>query len=100
MKLLLAAVAGAIGAVVVVTAANGASAAAGGETVTIAREPVAAIDTTGAGDAFAATLIGELLHAQWPPARPLLARALATAASVATAVALVPGAQARVDGER
>lgn len=95
-----AALAAELGAMVVVTARSGASASMSGETMTVAREPVRAIDTTGAGDAFAAALIGELLHGTWPPAREAMERALDAATSLATAVTLVPGAQARVDGER
>lgn len=87
-------------AVVVVTAPDGATAAAADGTVRVGHDPVAAVDTTGAGDAFAAALIAELLTARWPPGRDALERALATATSYATAVTLVPGAQARVPGER
>jgi sugar/nucleoside kinase (ribokinase family) len=87
-------------AVVVVTRAGGATARLGGETLQVTRGTVATVDTTGAGDAFAAALIAELLDVTWPPPRDALERALLTASSAATAVTLVPGAQARVDGER
>jgi ribokinase len=87
-------------ALVAVTTAGGASAALGGVRVSVTHAPVAAIDTTGAGDAFAAALIAELRTATWPPARDKLERALTAANSLAAAVTLVPGAQARVAGER
>jgi ribokinase len=87
-------------AVVVVTGAAGASAALGVETVRVAHDAVAAVDTTGAGDAFAAALIAELLEATWPPPPDAVERALESAARLATAVTLVRGAQARVAGER
>ena len=80
---------------------------AGGATVTIgaakAEVRVApgpdAIDTTGAGDAFAAALIAGLLDAAWPPAEPALQGALREAVELAAAVARAPGAQARVATE-
>jgi ribokinase len=87
-------------AVVVVTDAAGASAAVGGETIRVAHDAVATVDTTGAGDAFAAALIAELLNVTWPPPRDAIERALESAASLATAVTRVRGAQARVGGER
>ena len=57
-----------------------------------------AIDTTGAGDAFAATLLAAILGDRWPPDRP--GQALSTAVEAAASVARVQGAQARVSGER
>jgi ribokinase len=85
---------------VVVTGAAGVSATLGVETVRVAHDAVAAVDTTGAGDAFAAALIAELLEATWPPPPDVVERALESAARLATAVTLVRGAQARVAGER
>jgi sugar/nucleoside kinase (ribokinase family) len=58
-----------------------------------------AIDTTGAGDAFAATLLATLLGAQWPPSSEALGAALTAASDAASAVANAVGAQARVEGE-
>jgi len=89
--------------VVVVTDPTGATATAAGRTVTLSRDPEpAVIDTTGAGDAFAATLLAELAaHPQpWPPGREVLAAAIGRAATVATAVTRVVGAQGRIPGER
>lgn len=57
-----------------------------------------AIDTTGAGDAFAASFLAALLRDRWPPDRP--AEALAAAVDAAASVARGRGAQARVPGER
>ena len=59
-----------------------------------------AIDTTGAGDAFAGRLIAGLLEADWPPPEALLRDAVGAAVELATAVARVHGAQAAVAGER
>jgi ribokinase len=95
-----AALANDLAAIVVVTAAGGASAALGAETVRVAHDAVAAVDTTGAGDAFAAAVIAELLDVEWPPPRDVVERALESAAQVASALTLVRGAQARVAGER
>ncbi len=59
------------GAVVVVTHADGAAASIEGRSVEVPAvggdEPV--IDTTGAGDAFAAALVAELAEADWPPGK-------------------------------
>ena len=57
------------------------------------------VDATGAGDAFAAVLVATLLRQPWPPSEPVLAAALADAASAATQVANEPGAQALVPAE-
>jgi sugar/nucleoside kinase (ribokinase family) len=94
------ALAEAFGAIVVVTDAGGARAAIGDSIVRADREPVVAIDTTGAGDAFAAALIAALVGMSWPPAPEALEPALAAAASAARAVTHVAGAQARVAGEQ
>ncbi len=58
-----------------------------------------AIDTTGAGDAFAAALVASLLGGQWPPSSEALGAALSAASDAASAVASAVGAQARVEGE-
>lgn len=57
-----------------------------------------AIDTTGAGDAFAASLLVAILGGRWPPDDP--GDALAIAVDAAASVARVQGAQAHVPGER
>jgi sugar/nucleoside kinase (ribokinase family) len=59
-----------------------------------------AVDTTGAGDAFAAGLLAAIVDADWPPGQDLLRGALAPAVELASAVARVEGAQAAVAGER
>jgi len=59
-----------------------------------------AIDTTGAGDAFAAALIASLSRVGWPPTESALEVALRDAITLASAVARTPGAQGRVAGER
>jgi sugar/nucleoside kinase (ribokinase family) len=58
------------------------------------------VDTTGAGDAFAARLIMELAAASWPPPRASVEAALHSAVDHAATVIRVVGAQARVPGER
>jgi ribokinase len=59
-----------------------------------------AVDTTGAGDAFAAGLIATLAGAAWPPGEPVLRAAVERGVALASAVARQPGAQARIAGER
>ena len=84
----------------VVTDAAGATATIDGITASVRRpdgEP--AVDTTGAGDAFAAGLIASLAREAWPPSLPELERALAAAGELASAVARTPGAQGRVHAE-
>jgi len=58
-----------------------------------------ASDTTGAGDAFAARLLAELLRAAWPPPQAALEAAMTNAAALASQIARAPGAQVRVAGE-
>jgi ribokinase len=83
-----------------VTDAAGASAAVGSTSVTVQSEPgPAAIDTTGAGDAFAAGLVAALAEAAWPPGGDVLKAALGSSLQLAAAVARTPGAQTRVAGE-
>jgi sugar/nucleoside kinase (ribokinase family) len=89
-----------LGSVAVVTHSGGSAAAVGGDTFEVTAPPSApAVDTTGAGDAFAAMLIAGLLDAAWPPGRGALRRAMLDASTLATAVAGVAGAQGRVAGE-
>ena len=59
-----------------------------------------AVDTTGAGDAFAARLVAGLLEAAWPPEEVRLRAAVEAAVELASAVARVDGAQTEVPGER
>lgn len=59
-----------------------------------------AVDTTGAGDAFAAGLVAAVAAVGWPPGEDLLRGALAAAVALASDVARVEGAQAPVAGER
>lgn len=86
-------------AALAVTDAHGARLVLGGLTHE-AKVPAGphAVDTTGAGDAFAAALLAAILGGRWPPERP--AEALAAAVEAAASVARVQGAQARVAGER
>jgi ribokinase len=92
---------GSLAAATVVTDAGGATARIGETTVDVPRPPDGrAVDTTGAGDAFAATLIGALTRGAWPPAEAALASALAGAMALATEVARATGAQGHVAGER
>jgi len=58
-----------------------------------------ATDTTGAGDAFAATVVAGLVDAPWPPSRTTLETAITAATLLAGEVARAPGAQARVAAE-
>jgi ribokinase len=87
--------------VVVVTHADGAAAMVAGRAIEVpavgGEGPV--IDTTGAGDAFAAALVAELAEADWPPDPEDLALAMAAGATLASAVTRVAGAQGRVAGE-
>lgn len=59
-----------------------------------------AVDTTGAGDAFAAAFLAELLGAEWPPGQDVLQAAVERGVALAADVARQSGAQARVAGER
>jgi len=83
-----------------VTDAAGATATIGTATADVRVPPGSgAVDTTGAGDAFAAALVAGLLDAEWPPAQAVLEVALRDAVELAAAVARAPGAQARVGAE-
>lgn len=89
-----------LGAVAVVTRAAGATAALGTFTVEVTTRPVArVVDATGAGDAFAAALVSELLEGEWPPTSQELERAMEAGAALGAAVTMVAGAQGRVPGE-
>jgi sugar/nucleoside kinase (ribokinase family) len=58
----------------------------------------AAVDTTGAGDAFAATFLASVAGA-WPPDRDALAMAVEAAMAAGAATTRVIGAQSRIPGE-
>jgi len=84
----------------VVTDSGGATATIGSVTAHARLAPGPdAIDTTGAGDAFAAALIAGLLDEGWPPREASLREALGNAVELAGAVARTAGAQARVAHE-
>jgi sugar/nucleoside kinase (ribokinase family) len=59
-----------------------------------------AVDTTGAGDAFAAAFVATLASVAWPPPRAAFQEAVERGVALASAVVGVPGAQTRVAGER
>ncbi len=89
-----------LAAIVVVTHPAGATAALDGQSLEVgARSSGPVVDATGAGDAFSARLIAAMAAEPWPPSRERLDRAMASAVSLAAAVARVPGAQTRVDEE-
>ena len=86
---------------VAITAADRATllTAGGGSVVVDVPPGPAAVDTTGAGDAFAAGLLASLAAAAWPPSNAELRRAVADGIALAGLVARVDGAQARVATE-
>jgi ribokinase len=90
--------------VVIVTGGPAGSAAAVADRrghPTIRAVPVRrALDTTGAGDAYAAGVIAALVgQDRWPPATDTLRRAMHAGADLAGRVVRVGGAQGRVSGE-
>ncbi len=90
-----------LGAVPAITDANGAEAKVGDQHVRVeAPAGPPPIDTTGAGDAFAAAFVASVAGATWPPSRDGLQAAVETGVRLASAVVRLPGAQARVAGER
>lgn len=88
--------------VLAVTDAGGATATMGGVGLHATVPPgPAAVDATGAGDAFAAAFVGSLLvHDAWPPSADDLRSALDVAVATAAAAARVDGAQGLLPGER
>lgn len=72
---------------VVTAGAAGAAFAAGPDVLTLPARRVEPVDTTGAGDCFAGTLLAELVSGEPPD------RALAAALTAATEAVLQPGAQ-------
>jgi sugar/nucleoside kinase (ribokinase family) len=90
-----------LGAALAITDASGAEVRIGAARASAATTGgSAAVDTTGAGDAFAARLVAGLLDAGWPPDEVQLQAAVTGAVELASAVARVRGAQAEVVGER
>lgn len=84
----------------VITQPRGASAVIGtaqASAATPAGPP--ATDTTGAGDAFTAAFLAELIDA-WPPGDEALRRALEAGGAAGAAATRVVGAQGRIPGER
>jgi len=89
-----------LGAGIVVTSADVVTASIGDVVVEVrATTTPPAIDTTGAGDAFAAALVAGLRRDAWPPSAVTLESALVDATRLAAQVAHAPGAQARVPAE-
>jgi ribokinase len=85
---------------VAITVSDGAEMVAGDIEVSAAVAPgPPAVDTTGAGDAFAAALVAALLDTSWPPPRDRMSTALEAAVDAAAAVARTHGAQARTASE-
>ncbi len=84
--------------VLIVTDADGAEARFGGQLLRVSGSANrdGAVDTTGAGDAFAAALVAELRHRTWPPAAPDLKAAMVAGTRLAAQVTRVVGAQTRV----
>ena len=83
--------------VVVVTDADGAEARVGGRVLRVRGSANHdAVDTTGAGDAFAAALVAELRDRPWPPGTTELEAAMVAGTMLAAQVTRVVGAQTRV----
>ncbi len=86
--------------VVVVTGADSVRAFAGSDSVQVrVADAEPAVDTTGAGDAFAAALIALVPSEPWPPRADALAGAIRAADALGAEVSRVAGAQARVASE-
>jgi sugar/nucleoside kinase (ribokinase family) len=89
-----------LGTGTIVTAPDSIAAVIGEASVSVrVPEGKPAIDTTGAGDAFAAATVAALIRAPWPPSGAALESIIADAARLAGEVARTPGAQARVAAE-
>ena len=95
------ALAGAGSTVIVTAGADGAALASGSiELVVPATTPPGqVVDATGAGDAFAASLISELRTSAWPPGEAELRAALVAASRAGAQAATVRGAQSRITDE-
>ena len=89
-----------LSAATVVTASDVITCSVDGMRLTLAVPPgTPAIDTTGAGDAFAAALVAGLMGMSWPPPGEEFEAAVRSAVKLAGQVARAPGAQARVAAE-
>jgi sugar/nucleoside kinase (ribokinase family) len=93
----------ALSAGVIVTNGSSGSAASIGE-LSVAVPAYAAdapvVDSTGAGDAYAAAVIGALAGRGWPPSADALRAAMLAGSELGSRVARVTGAQGVVLGER
>ena len=90
------------GLIAVVTGAAAGSAAAGpgfALSVPAIEQPTPMLDATGAGDAYVAALIAELLDATWPPDVPTLRDAMERGSRDGALVSGVLGAQGRTAAE-
>ena len=90
------------GLIAVVTGAAAGSAAAGpgfALSVPAIEQPTPMVDATGAGDAYVAALIAELLGATWPPEVPTLREAMERGSRDGALVSRVLGAQGRTAAE-
>ena len=90
------------GLIAVVTGAAAGSAAAGpgfALSVPAVEQPIPMLDATGAGDAYVAALIAELLGATWPPGRQALREAMERGSRDGALVSRVLGAQGRTAAE-
>jgi ribokinase len=89
-----------LGGIAIVTDADGAAASDGQSTVeSRARPPADAVDTTGAGDALAASVIVALAAAAWPPSSDRLREAIEAGVDAARETVAVRGAQAPTASE-
>ena len=88
-------------AAIVTGGIEGSAARMGSEAVSVAAyaSEAPAVDTTGAGDAYAAAVIAELAGARWPPDVEELRRAMQAGSELGSRVARVRGAQGAVMGE-
>jgi sugar/nucleoside kinase (ribokinase family) len=97
------ALAGAFPATIAVVTGGAAGSAAAGPGFALsvpAQDPATQmVDATGAGDAYAAALIGALLPAAWPPEVATLRAAMEAGSRAGGLVSRVLGAQGRVAGE-
>jgi sugar/nucleoside kinase (ribokinase family) len=90
------------GLIAVVTGAAAGSAAAGpgfALSVPAIEQPTPMLDATGAGDAYAAAVIAELLDSSWPPDVQTLRGAMERGSSAGALVSRVLGAQGRTTAE-
>lgn len=86
---------------IVTGGARGSAGRLGGETLEVAAyaADAPALDTTGAGDAYAAAVIAELAVGPWPPSADVARSAMHAGSELGSRVARVRGAQGMVLGE-